>query len=130
MIVYSGDWHNLTFIQISLIEAIRPRNIHIIQTRNISMSSEMLQQLYLPQRPLGQNLLAEDIGDFLYRDTLARLVVRGCAYDPVGALSELFGHGVALVDDEVLVEDFEYLAALQCWVGHADGLRMRCFGKS
>lgn len=29
-------------------------------------------------------------------------------YDAVGALSELLGDGVALVDDKVLVEDLEY----------------------
>jgi hypothetical protein len=32
------------------------------------MSSEVLQQLYLPQRTLGQDLLAEHIGDLLNRN--------------------------------------------------------------
>ena len=116
---------SLTLIQIRLIEIVRPRNIHIIQTRDIPMSPEVLEQLQFTQRPLRQNLLAEDIGDFLDGDALARLVVRGGADDPVRALAQLFGHGVAFVDDEVLVEDFEDLAALQAWVGHADGRVMR-----
>jgi len=82
------------------------------------MSPEMLQQLDLPQRPLGQNLLAEDIGHLLDRDTFPRLVVGGGADDAVGALAQLFGDGVALVDDEVLVEDFEDFAALEGGVAH------------
>ena len=36
--------------------------------------------------------------------------------DAVGALTELLGHSVSLIDDEVLVEDLEDLPALQ--VGH------------
>lgn len=41
------------------------------------MSTEVLQELYLAQGPLGQNLLAEDIGDLLDSNTLVGLVVRG-----------------------------------------------------
>lgn len=82
------------------------------------MSPEVLQQLDLSQRPLGEDLLAEDIGDLLDGDALTSLVVRGSNDDAVGALTELFGDGVALVDDEVLVEDFEDLAALERGVAH------------
>jgi hypothetical protein len=40
-------------------------------------TSEVLQQLDLTQRALGEDLLAEDIGDLLDGHALARLVV-GC----------------------------------------------------
>jgi hypothetical protein len=36
--------------------------------------------------------------------------------DPVCTLSQLFGHSVSLIDNEVLVEDLEDLAATE--VGH------------
>lgn len=46
------------------------------------MTSEVLQQLDLPERPLGEDLLAEDIGDLLDRYTLAvGLVGRSTAQD-------------------------------------------------
>lgn len=38
---------------------------------------------------------------------------RSSPNDPVGSLTQLFGHIVALVDDEVLVKDLEDLAALE-----------------
>lgn len=43
----------------------------------IAVAPEMLKQLDLPQRPLREDLLAEDIGDFLDRNTLTGLDV-GC----------------------------------------------------
>lgn len=43
------------------------------------LASEVLQQLDLTQSALGQDLLAENIGDFLDRDAFARLVVGGRA---------------------------------------------------
>lgn len=39
------------------------------------MAAEMLEQLDLPQSPLGQDLLAEHIGDLLDGDTFAGLGV-------------------------------------------------------
>ena len=39
-------------------------------------TSKVLQKLYLAQCSLGQNLLAEDIGDFLDSDALSSLVIR------------------------------------------------------
>lgn len=111
------------------------------------MSSEVLEELYLAQSSLGQDLLAEDIGDLLDSNTLAGLVVHGgtakriwhgqsiCVRraeqgvrsqqrsarlhvdnlpdDTIGALTKLFGDGVALVNDEVLIEDLEGLAPLK-----------------
>lgn len=41
----------------------------------VSVAPEMLQELDLAQSALGQNLLAEDIGDFLDGNTLVGLVV-------------------------------------------------------
>ena len=73
----------------------------------------MLQKLYLTQRSFCQDLLAEDIGNFLDSHPVAGLVVGCSTDDPVRSLSQLFGDGVALVDDEVLIENLEDLAALQ-----------------
>lgn len=41
----------------------------------VSVTPEMLQELDLAQGALGQNLLAEDIGDFLDGNTLVGLVI-------------------------------------------------------
>ena len=43
------------------------------------LASEVLQQLDLTQSALGQDFLAENIGDLLDGDALARLVVGGRA---------------------------------------------------
>jgi hypothetical protein len=49
------------------------------------VASEVLQQLDLAQGALGQNLLAEDIGDLLDGDALARPVVgRGAVWSISG----------------------------------------------
>ena len=101
-----------TFVQIRLVEVVGPWNVHIIQARNVPVADKVLEQLYLPQRPLRQNLLAKNIRDLLDSDALTRLVVCRGADNAVSTLSQLFGHGVALVNDEVLVEHFEHLAAL------------------
>lgn len=103
----------LTFVQIRLIEVIRPGNVHIVKTGDVPVSSKVLQQLDLSQGPLGEDLLAEDIGDLLDGDAFASLAVGRCADDSVSALSKLLCHGVPLVNDEVLVEDLEDLPALQ-----------------
>lgn len=48
---------------------------------HVAVASEVLQQLDLSQRPLGQDLLAEHIGDLLDGDAFTRLHVRsGTAY--------------------------------------------------
>lgn len=39
-------------------------------------------------------------------------------YNAISALAQLFGHSISLVDNEVLVEDFEDLSPLQ--IGHHD----------
>ena len=41
------------------------------------LTSEMLEQFDLPERPLGQDLLAEDIGHLFDSNALSGLVV-GC----------------------------------------------------
>jgi hypothetical protein len=46
-------------------------------------ASEVLQQLDLTQRALGQDLLAEDVGHFLDGHALARLVVGSCTAGPL-----------------------------------------------
>jgi hypothetical protein len=84
------------------------------------VADKVLQELNLSQRSLRQNLLAEDIRDLLDSNALARLVVGRRTHNAVGALSQLFGHRVPLVDNEVLVEDFEDLTALQTLIAHAD----------
>ena len=118
----------LTFVQIRLIEVVRTRNIHIVKTRDIPMPSEMLQQLYLTQGTFGQNLLAEDIGNFLDSDALASLVVGRSTDNTICSLAQLFGDGVSLVNDEILIEDFEDLAALQRRVTHADAPQLNVGG--
>jgi hypothetical protein len=47
--------------------------------RSTTLTSEVLQQLDLAQGTLGEDLLAEDIGDLFDGDALARLVVGGSA---------------------------------------------------
>lgn len=97
----------------------------------------MLQQFDLAQGSLGQDLLAEDIGDLLDCHTIStccilrgtassdqypseRLIVRVILPDnAVCALSQLFRHNIPLVHDEVLVEDLEGLSA--CQVRHCEG---------
>lgn len=109
---------SLTLVQVCFVEVVRSRNIHVVQASDVSVAAEMLQQLDLTQGAFGQNLLGEDICNLLDSDALARLVVGGSADNAVGALAELLGDGVALVDDEVLVEDFEDLAAGERRVAH------------
>lgn len=43
------------------------------------MTSEMLEKLDLSQSPLRQNLLGEDIGDLLDRNTFLGLTIGRCA---------------------------------------------------
>ena len=93
---------------------------------NGQRASEVLQQLDLTKRTLGQDLLAEDVGHLLDGHALTCLVVgrgtvgtrsasrmrlaegRVLPDDAVRALSQLFGDIVALVDDELLVEHLEH----------------------
>lgn len=123
------------------------------------MAAEVLQQLNFAQGALGENFLAEDIGDLLDSDTFGGLVVDGSAVGPdeaghssvtrnggvgnltrkmqsatrrgespclpdnaVGALAQLLGDGISLVDDEVLVKDLEDLPSLE--VAHGGWLRI------
>lgn len=96
-------------------------------------TSEVLQQLDLTQRALGEDLLAEDVGHLLDGHALACLVVGSRAAgtssasgrrlaasrlvssrllpdNAVCTLPELLGDIVALVDDELLVEHLEHFA--------------------
>jgi hypothetical protein len=115
-------------------------HVHATGPREGRLASEVLQQLDLAEGALSQDLLAEDVGDLLDGDTLARLVVcgrtarprsvcvppgaliallAGVPDDAVGALAQLLCHIVPLVDDELLVEHLEHLAAGE--VGHGGG---------
>jgi hypothetical protein len=97
----------------------------------IAVSPEVLQQLDLTQGALGEDLLAEHIGDLLNGNALARLVVGRGAHNAVGALAQLLGHIVPLVNDKFLVEDLEDLAVREvrhgggrgssCWCSELDG---------
>ena len=96
------------------------------------MASEVLEELDLSQGTLRENLLAENIGDFLDGHAIACLAIGGRAVQVLGSehalepmyipdntvctLSELFRHSVSVVDDEVLVKDLEDLAA--CEITH------------
>ncbi len=101
------------------------------QHASVVDTSEVLQQLDLPQRALGQNLLAKNIGDLLDGNAFGGLHVggsavgavslpptqvemarrRGLPNDAVRTLTKLLGHIVAFVNYEFLVEDIEDLAA-------------------
>lgn len=87
----------------------------------------MLQQLDLTQGALCENLLGENIGDFLDRDALTGLVVARGADDTVGTLTQLFCNSVTLIDDEVLVEDLEDLAAGERRVAHGGSVCVGLF---
>jgi hypothetical protein len=113
-------FHQL-LIGVAFVEVIWAGNVHVIETGNISVSSEVLQELDFAQGTLGQDLLAEDIGDLLDGHALAGLVVGGSADNAVCTLSQLLGYVVALVDDEFLVEHLEHLPP--CEVGHGGRLR-------
>lgn len=101
------------------------------------MPPEVLQELDLAQGALGQDLLAEYIGDLLDSNTLVGLVVdsgarssegvvslqdvprisgrkldRNSPDNTVGSLTQFLGNGVPLVHDEVLVEHLEGFTAL------------------
>jgi hypothetical protein len=120
---------SLTLVQVGLVEVVRPRDVHVVQACDVPVATEMLQQLDLAQGTLGQNLLGEDIGNFLDRDAFSSLVVACGAHDTVRALTQLFCDGVALIDNEILVEDLEDLAAGKRRVTHGGrffvGLRRR-----
>lgn len=58
------------------------------------MSSEVLQELYLTQGALGQDLLAKDIGNLLDCDALVCLVVHRCAATGKGPRMSTNGPGV------------------------------------
>lgn len=100
----------------------------------MTLTSKMLQQLDLPQRPFRQNFLAEHIGDFLDGDPIVRLAIHGSAVNvssyqstpehsdigtncvpnnTVSALPQLLVDCVPLVANELLIEHLEYLAAGQ-----------------
>lgn len=112
----------------------------------VSVTPEVLKELDLAQGALGEDLLAEDIGDLLDGDALVRGVVdcstvqrsasrashsktsRGSGVDgglpdnTICSLAKLLGDSVALVDDEVLVEDLEDLPSLEVRHGRAVGV--------
>lgn len=103
----------LTLVQIALIKIVQAWNVQIIQAGDVPMSPEMLQQLHFSQGTLGQDLLAEHIGDLLDSNALAGLAIGGGADNTICTLTQLFRHRVPLVDDELLVEDLERLASIE-----------------
>lgn len=58
--------------------------------------------------------------DLLDSDTLSCGIVGGSANDTIGALSQLFGYIVPLIDNKLLVEDLEHFAALK--IRHGGGV--------
>jgi hypothetical protein len=61
---------------------------------HVAVAAEVLEQLDLAESSLGENLLAEDIGDLLDGDTLVGLVVHGGA-DEEGSRCQHGGVGLA-----------------------------------
>jgi len=84
------------------------------------MSSEMLQQLQLTQCSLRKNLLGEHVRDFLDRNTFSVGCVGSGTDDTVSPLSKLLRNYVAIVDDEILIENFEGLSSDHCTVESHD----------
>lgn len=76
-----------TFVKIRLVEVVRPGNVHVIQTGNVSVPTEVLQQLDLSQGTLGKDLLAEHIGNLLDCNALTSLVVGSSADYAISTLS-------------------------------------------
>lgn len=134
------------FVKVGLVEVVGAGDIHVVEACDVAMTAEVLQQLDLAQSALGEDLFAEDICNLLDSNTLTGLVVDGSAGgnrqqmyhggvsfggalaglpdNSIGALTKLLGHSVALVDDEVLVEDLEDLAPGE--IGHLVVWRLVC----
>jgi len=87
-----------TFVEICLVKVVWPRYVHIIQagylrlclaakrqptdapsSTDIAVASEVLEELDFSQSPLRQDLLAEDVGDFLDSDAVSRSIVGSSA---------------------------------------------------
>lgn len=121
-------FHQL-LVEIGFIEVVWSRDVHIVQTSDISMSSEVLQKLDLSQGSLRQDLFAEDICNLLDRNSLSRLGIgrstvavshkqspNATSNSPdysVCTLAKLFCNCVFLVYDEVLVEHLKDLSAAE-----------------
>ena len=96
----------------------------------------MLQEFNFTEGTFGQDLLAEDIGDLLDCNSVACSIICSSAVDrsvsggtwteekcnsgvrhspddAVCALTKLFRYGVPVINDEILIEDLEVLAALK-----------------
>ena len=91
------------------------------------MCSEVLEELDLSQGTLCQYLLAEDIGDLLDGDAFPSMCVCGSTDDAICALSQFFRYIVSFINDKILVEDFEDLAASE--IRHIDGAGELCSGR-
>lgn len=103
----------LTLVQIGLIEVVGSRDVHVVQASDlhgwagqpyqdcmwmrqgdtyVAVATEVLEQLDFSQGALGQDLLAEDIGDLLDGDAFAGLGVRsGTAMAMVVSTGQLQG---------------------------------------
>lgn len=97
------------FIEIDLIEIALDvgDKVEIVQACDIFMASEVFEQLDFSQSPLGQNLFAEYVCDFLNCNgsSIGRTRVFGGAHNAVRTVAQLFQQLEPLVDDKVLVED-------------------------
>lgn len=91
------------------------------------MTSEVLQELDLSQGTLCQYLLTEDICNLLNGNPFPSLCICGSTDDAICALSQFFRHIVSFIHDEILVEDFEDLAASE--IRHIDGASAQCSGR-
>jgi hypothetical protein len=98
----------------------------------------MLQELDFSQRPLCQNLLAENIRHLFDSHTSSSLDIGCCALscqplstalpsnipdNTICTLAKLFGHIVLLIDDEFLIEHLENLPSFEIGSGHCGKYR-------
>ena len=99
-----------------------------VKTTCVPVLPKMLQQFDLSKSTFCQYLLAEDICDLLDGDSFASMCVCGSTDDAICALSQFLCHIVSFINDEVLVEDFEDLAASE--IRHVDGANQRYPGRN
>lgn len=82
-------------------------NVQVVETSDVLVTSEELQQLQLTERPFAENGFGKDIGDLLdgYRRCAVASIVFGQTDDSISTMAQFFHHCEAVVDNELLVVD-------------------------
>lgn len=85
-------------------------DIHVVQTCNVFVSTEMVKQPDLSKTPLGQDTLSVDVSDFLDSASFTRSTMSGGYYTTISALTEFLYELIFRVDDESRVEGGEAMS--------------------